>query len=718
LVLIIFAAYYPVWHGAPLWDDSAHLAAPESLNGSGLLRIWTEPTATQQYYPVVHSVFWLLATIVGHKTLVYHLLNIGLHATSALLVAAIVRDLGVRGGLLAGAVFALHPVHVESVAWISELKNVLSTAFYLAAAFTYLRYERSRSPKHYGIALTLFLLAILSKTVTVTLPVAMLTIIWWKRRHLVWRRDILPLLPYTLIGLVAGIFTVWIERVLIGATGADYSLSILERALLAGRVPWFYFGTLLWPTDLSFNYPRWDLNSTEAMQYLPLVSLLAVLAFFSVFRHRWRGALASTLFFLVTLFPALGFFNVYPFRYSFVADHFQYMASLGVIVPFSTMVAGWGARILPVVARSASVALIVSVLACLTWARSHDFRSPEALYEATLRTNPNSWMAHLNLGALLLDPQRSDLPKAISHLRDATRLQPTSAEANYNLGLALFQAGAFAESEIYLKEALRLEPRYTKAKVSLAMSLAASGRRGQAIEILRDAISVAPDDIAARNNLGTLLAEAGRVHDAIEHFSAVITVEPQTAAGYLNLAAAYMSIGSTDAADRTLRLGISAVPNALELYNARAELLISLDRPQDAINLLEPALIKLPRDPDALNTLGVALARSGRHHEAIGKYDEALRSKPDAPDVLANRGLSLVAIGRVDDAIAAFAQSLRMRPTDNDVRLLLAQALAQKGRLQEALVLVNRIIEESGPNANADARRLQQAIETQLRRPR
>ena len=296
-----------------------------------MYRIWFELGATQQYYPLLHSAFWVEHNLWGDATLGYHLVNILLHAAAAVMVALVLRRLSVPGAYLAAAVFALHPVHVESVAWITELKNTLSIVFYLGAVLSYLAFDRTRKTRWWLGALGLFVLGLMSKTTAATLPAALLVIFWWQRGRLSWQRDVRPLAPFFVLGLLAGLLTAWVERKLIGAEGAAFDLTIVERCLLAGRAIWFYLGKLFWPTELIFIYPRWQVSQAVWWQYLFPAAALLLLAGLWALRRRCRGPLAGLLFFVGTLLPALGFCNVYPFLYSFVADHFQYLASLGPI---------------------------------------------------------------------------------------------------------------------------------------------------------------------------------------------------------------------------------------------------------------------------------------------------------------------------------------------------------------------------------------------------
>ncbi len=260
LVLVTVLAYQPAWNGKPIWDDDAHITKPELRSLGGLARIWMEPGAAQQYYPLVHSFFWVEHRVWGDRTLGYHLINLLLHAGCALLLVKILRRLEVPGAWLAAAIFALHPVEVESAAWIAELKNTLSGVCCLGAALAYLNFDRNRKWTFYAGALGLFMLGLMSKTVIATLPATLLVIFWWQRGRLSWNQDVLPLLPFFAAGIVAGLFTAWMERAFIGAEGSDFNLSAIQRCLIAGRAFWFYLGKLFWPAHLIFIYPRWNVS--------------------------------------------------------------------------------------------------------------------------------------------------------------------------------------------------------------------------------------------------------------------------------------------------------------------------------------------------------------------------------------------------------------------------------------------------------------------------
>jgi tetratricopeptide (TPR) repeat protein len=543
-------AYLPALHGGFLWDDNGHVTKPELRSLGGLARIWFEPGATQQYYPVLHSAFWLEHGLWGDSPAAYRWLNVLLHALAAGLLVRVLQRLAIRGAWLAGFVFALHPVCVESVAWISEQKNALSTVFYLLAMLAYLRFDSNRNrmaspppgaaPPHpsrcYFLATFLFILAVLSKSVTATLPAALLVLAWWQRGRLAPRRDVAPLLPWFAIGLAAGLCTAWVERKFIGAEGAAYDLHFLQRVLLAGRVLWFYLGKLLWPLGLSFVYPRWSIETSDVFAYAGLLATLIALTGLWLLRRRSRAPLAGALFFAGTLFPALGFFNVYPFIYSYVADHFQYLACLGLIVPLCAGLVlafasqpGWLRRGLP--------AVLIALLGFLTWTQAHDYRDNITLYRATLVRNPRAWMAAYNLGMELA--ARGETNAAIASYRAALRIWPEYPEAHANLAMSLLtQPEGKNEAITHLEIAVRLKPELWQAECNLANTLlSVPGRADEAIAHYKTVLRSRPELAEIQMNLGiALLSTPGHETEAVAHLESALRTNPDLWQAHFTLA--------------------------------------------------------------------------------------------------------------------------------------------------------------------------------------
>src|SRR5262245_5226480 len=338
LMLMVAAVYIPAGECKFIWDDDEYVVKQPVVHDiRGLEKIWFDVTATPQYYPLVFTSFWAEFRAGELRPSLYHWDNIVLHGLNAVLLWGILRRLRVPGSWFAAAIFAVHPVHVESVAWITERKNVLSGFFYLSALLAYLHFrplEPGNGKGHwawYALAVSLFVCALLSKTITCSLPAALFLLIWWKRGRVTWR-DALPLVPLFIVGLWFGLLTVWLEKYHVRAEGKDWHLSFIDRCLIASRALWFYAGKLLWPADLTFIYPRWKIDPHAWWQYAYPLAFLGLVGALRQARHQiGRGPLVAVLYFAGTLVPALGFFDVYPMRFSFVANHFQYLASIGVI---------------------------------------------------------------------------------------------------------------------------------------------------------------------------------------------------------------------------------------------------------------------------------------------------------------------------------------------------------------------------------------------------
>jgi tetratricopeptide (TPR) repeat protein len=595
VVLLTIVVYLPALNGGVLWDDSAHLTRPELQSWGGLARIWTDPLSTQQYYPLLHSAFWFEHKLWGDAVQGYHLINVFWHLLSVLLAYAILKKLKIPGALLAAAIFALHPVMVESVAWIAEQKNTLSAVFYLSAMLMYLEFDQSRRRSQYGVALGLFVLGLLTKTVTASLPAALLVIFWWQRGTLSRKRDVLPLVPFFLLGALAGLVTAWIERTLIGAQGAEFEMTLIERGLLAGRVVWFYVLKLLWPANLMFVYPRWQIEPTVWWQWLfPAAAIGATVALVAL-RRKSRAPLAGWLLFVGTLFPALGFLNVYPFIFSFVADHFQYLASLGLFALVAAAISRGLAR-LPWSARIAGGSLCVilaGILAMLSWRQSSMYADSFTLYRTTIERNPDCWMAHFHLGARLdANGKRNE---AIEHYQQALRIRPNYAEADNNLGLALMQLGRNAEAIGHFEHAVQVSPDFDEPYNNLGLALSNAGRQAEAIEVYKVALEKRLDDPVALNNLGIALAMAGRPAEAIEPLERALRKNPDYAEAHNSLGIAFARCGET-------QRGIEHFLQAIKLN---------------------------PGYANAHKNLGGVLAGAGDVVGATAHLEEALRLQPD-----------------------------------------------------------------------------------------
>jgi tetratricopeptide (TPR) repeat protein len=666
IALAVLIAYYPAWHGGLLWDDDGHLTRPALRSLHGLWRIWLEIGATQQYYPLVHSMFWLIDHFWGTDPLAYHLLNIVLHSCSAFLVVLILRRLSVPGALLAGVLFALHPIQVESVAWMTELKNALSGVLYFSAALCYLEFDRTRKTRLYGLALALFVLALLSKTVAATLPFGLLVIFWWQRGSIDWRRDVVPLVPFAAAGLLAGLTTAWVERSYIGAQGREFDLSAIDRLLVAGRAVVFYGSKLVWPANLIFLYPRWNVSASVWWQYLFPVAVVAALVVLWRWKGRTRAPFAALAYFVVTLGPALGFVNVYPFKYSFVADHFQYLAGVGIMALGAAVIVRLGERIgRPArVVEPAAIVVLGLALGVLTWNQSRQYADAETLYRTTLARNPRSWLAHNNLA--MIERQRSGAgsEKAWQHFQAALEIDPDEPLVHYNIGTTLMEMGRLEEALAQHREAVRLAPGYAEAHGNIGVDLQKLGRYDEAVQAYRIALSIKPELGMFRTNLGVSLEKLGRNDEASAEFREALTIDPQNTQDHHALGDALMHTGHTEEAIVQYREATRLDQTSATARNDLGYALFRAGRLDEAEAALRAALLIQPGDTAALDNLGNVLQQMGRLPEAIIEYEKALKTGTgaDLADVHNDLGVALARLGRSHEAIAEFREAIRLRP--------------------------------------------------------
>ena len=658
IIFLVLLAYLPAMHGGFIWDDDSHLTANPCIVGPlGFKAIWTSSAAT--YYPLVLTSFWVQHAIWGLNPLPYHLVNIAMHAACAVLVWLVLRCLKVPGAWFGAALWGLHPVQTESVAWIAELKNTQSCLFYLLAIRFFLKWRaaatiagRKGTDWDYALALLCAVLAILSKASTVMLPVVLGLVWWWSDGGWRWR-NLFRLAPFFIISAAASGWTIWEQQFHSGAVGLDWSQSRPERLVIAGKAVWFYLGKLLWPHPLIFIYPRWGIDASRPTAYLPVLALGVTL--FLLWLNR-RGRIAPVFFmfvyFVVSLFPVLGFFNVYFFRYSFVGDHFQHLASLG---PLALAAAGITTALdffkkgKPFL-EPVFCGTLLLVLGFLTWRQCGMYIDTETLWRTTLARNPNCWMAHNNLGLFLRNQGRID--EAMEHYRKAIQIKPNYSDALNNLGLAL----------------------------------AAKGQFNEAIENLRKAIQISPNDPEALDNLGTALAIKGQFNEAIENFRKAIQINPNSSDTLKNLGAALTAKGRLDEAIENLRKAIQINPNSSDAHYNLGYALTVKGRLDEAIANYRKAIQIKPNYPDALNNLGLALAAKGQFDEAIENFRKAIQINPNSSDLLDNLGVTLSAKGQFDEAIENYHQAILVNSNRPETFLHLGMTLGQLGRTREAVV--------------------------------
>lgn len=563
LIALVVLTYLPAFRCGFIWDDPDYVINNVTLRSTfGLGRMWTVPTSIPQYYPLVHTTYWLEFHAWGLSPAGYHVDNALLHAIGVMLLWRALTRLRLPGAWLAAAVWGVHPVGVESVAWVTERKNVLSTALYLVSILCYWRFQppegerpASRWPwGWYAAALVAFVLALLSKTVTSSLPAAILLIAWWKRGRIGWR-DVAPLVPFFAAGLALSRETAWLEVHYVGATGPQFdALTPAVRMLIAGRAVWFYAQKLLFPVNLIFIYPRWRIDSHAAWQWIFPAAFVAVVGLLWALRKRiGRGPLAATLFFAGTLVPALGFFNIAPLRFSFVADHFQYLASIGLITGAVCGVWQWAQRRgrAGIVAARGGGAVVLIVLVVLTVLRQGVYVDAKSLWLDTVARNPDGWMPHVSLGHIY--QSTGDDADANNQYEIAARLAPDIGEAQMAIAGALYKAGKIDAAMDQYNRVLSLDPTYATAHYCRGLIFEERHQFDLAMKEYEATIASREDYSMAHFHRAGLLENQGRLADAETEFRRTVELDPESPGAYHRLADLSLARGDSAEAMEDLR---------------------------------------------------------------------------------------------------------------------------------------------------------------------
>ncbi len=589
LAALVIAVYGPTFANGYISDDEIYIRGIHDLRSlAGLRDIWFRIGAIPQYYPLVHTSFWLEYRIWGLDPLGFHAMNVALHASVSILVWQLLLRLRVPGAWFAAALFAVHPVHVETVAWASERKNLYAAAFALGSILAYLRFapadavpEDARAfhaTRFYVVSLLLYVAALLSKTVVVTTPAVLLVLRWWKTGR-IGARDVRPLLPFIAIGVPLSLLTVWIERVHVGASGAAWELAPAGRVLVAGRAVWFYLGKLFWPHPLGFVYPRWTLDPHSAFQWaFPATLALLGLGLFALRSRIGRGPLAALLLFVGILVPALGFFDVYPFLFSFVADHYQYHASIAVIALFAAAASRATATVRAAGIGGALAAL--AILGLLAHRETYSYRDDQTLIHRNVALQPGSWAAHYRLGAALQREHR--LAEAIAEFEEALRLYPDYAPAHANIGINLATLGrsddAAAAFERALAGDLEDDDRAT-VQLHLGNVRVTQRRFDDAARAFRAGVALSADPAELEYSLGVVLRQLGDAAGSREALGSSVAHQPDVAKSRYALGSVLLEGGDAVGAEEQLSRAVSLDPDHAP---ARALLGVARSRLRDA----------------------------------------------------------------------------------------------------------------------------------------
>jgi Flp pilus assembly protein TadD len=635
LVAATLVAYRHVWHAGFIWDDEMHVTINPCVVGPlGLREIWT--TRQARYFPLTLTTFWAEHRLWGLNPAAFHLVNLACHGACALALWRALGLLRVRAAWLGAAFWALHPVQVETVAWVTELKNTQSGLFYLLAIISFLKWNTPEPPgagrrgRWYGAALAFSALAMASKSSTTVLPIVLALCAWWTDGRL-GRRVAVALLPVLALSLASAALTLWTQH-LEGANDPEWARSVGERIAIAGRVPWFYLGKLAWPHPLIFIYPRWAVDASSPASFLPAAaSALALLGLWLGRRGTLRPAFFAFAVFLAALLPVLGLFDQFFWRYSFVGDHFQYLASMAPLALAAAAISALFRRIAlkrpgvrPALGTAVAGGAILLALASATTLQSATYSDIETLWRRTLAMNPACWIGYNNLGAHLMSTGRG------------------------------------AEAEGLFRQALALRPDQV-AHNNLGEILEQSGRTGEALQHFRSAAAMDPEFAPPRFGLGHAYLRLGRLDSAAASYREALTLDPGNADGRINLGAALLGAGHPAEAAAEFRRALETRPAFAWAENDLGNALVQLGNRDEAILHYRRALEIDPSLPEAANNLGYALAESGRLDEAITQYRKAIALRPGYREAHRNLGIALFKKGDVLGADAEIDAAARAR---------------------------------------------------------
>jgi tetratricopeptide (TPR) repeat protein len=629
LAVLAAIAFYPVLDAGFLWDDKYSIQEnPILRDWPGLVKIWLEPSEIRNeghYWPVVYTSLWLDYQLWGGSSFGFHLQNLLHYLATIVLLRWLFFRMGIPGAFWVAALFALHPLHVESVAWTIERKDTLCGLFYAAGMLAWVRYDEKNSYDRYAWVLVFFLLAMLSKSLAVSFPIAVFLYQWWKHGRCSMR-DIMALTPLVILTLVITMLDVQFSRRM---EPIVFDLSAMERILIAGRALWFYAFKLIWPYPLMAIYPRWETAGAPAWQYLFPLAALAVPAALWYFRGRLgRGPLAVVLFFYAAVAPALGLVDYGFMRFSFVADRFQYIGGIGILI-----LAGSGAVLLARrfarpgwIALYAAGVVVLALLGFQSFQHSRYYESQETLFKHNVKVNPASWMAWNNVGAEMAYQDRYE--EAVPYYIKALELRPDYEIARNNLGVAYLNTGRPGKALPHSLKAVELKPNASSFHFNLGNVYWDLEQFENAAEHYRRAVELNPGYLVARQQLALTLARLNRPREAADEFEQVARMNGLDPVTAYNYARVLQQLDQKEKAVELLRIAEKMAPENPIVISELAWMLSTNEKLRDgreAVRLAEKA-VQPPRDKDPfyLDILAAAYAAAGEYEKAVDITDEAL----------------------------------------------------------------------------------------------
>lgn len=622
ILLMVLIAYIPAMMGSYVWDDDKYVTENPLLTmPDGLSRIWFSLDSPSQYFPLVYTMFRFEHGLWGLHPFGYHFINVLIHALNAILLWWILRRLRIPGAWLAAALWALHPVNVESVAWITERKNTLSTFFYMLSVLGWMRFldkDEQNKWTFYGLSIAATALALFANPTACTIPAALVIVLWLRKERLTLRR-VAEITPYVVLGLAMGLVAISWEKYHQGTLGVQFAFTLPQRFLIAGRALWFYLGKAILPVKLTFSYPQWKINAGSPLQYLwPIAAVGAAVALWKYRKKIGDGPLLAGAFFAATLAPMLGFISLYTFRYTYVADHYQYVACIAPIVLFAAFLS---CRVASARARNAIAAVLLCLLAAGVWRQGSTYKNSETLWNDVLSKNPASWIAHDGLGAELNSQGMKSA--AMDEYHEAWKLNPNHWEVYAGMGALLDDQGIHKEAIRTYERGLRLNPQSPELHFGLARSLNLTGKKSEAVREYQAALKLYPEYVEAHCNLAIVLADQGKLKESEQHLKAALAINPGL---------------------QEVRADLKAIQQRQK--DMRLRQLISSQNPAAAIYLQ-----------------AMELHKQGKIQDAIPLYLKAIKTKPSFAEAHNNLGLAYIGIGRYDDAILECTKALKFDPT-------------------------------------------------------
>ena len=635
LALLALLVFLPALRAGFIWDDDALTANPALGSWSGLLTIWRSPSLMpheQHYWPMVYSSFWLEHRFAGLRPFLYHLDNILLHGAACVLLWRVLRRLAVPGAWLAAALFAVHPVHAESVAWVIERKDVLSGVFYMAASLAFLRFDAlpatlRRRWAWYGLSLALFAAALLSKSTVITLPVALALLLWLRRGRLA-RRDLLILAPLALLALAVTALDLSIYHGLRGAMNSG--LNFPERALMAGGSLWRYLAKLAWPHPLATFYPKWQVALANPLSWFPILTWVGLLTGLWLARRRiGRGPFAGLAFFTLTLAPALGLIDFDFLRLSWLANRFQYLASAGPLALAAAGLTLLARRFrLPVAARAVGALALLAPLGVLGHRQASCYRDSVTLFQASAAAYPECWPAYFNLEwALMQEGRAAEAVAVFARMRE--RMPQPDYRQTHEMAVALDRQQQSKEAEKYYRETVQLNPDFLDGRISYGAFLTAQGRLREAEMHYAEALRLDPDHPAALNNLGNLLGRRNQLDRAEEFLARAVSLAPGNVDYRLNLASVLIARGKTKEAIAEGQAARRLDPKSFAACGSIGQALMARGEIEEAIVQFKEALRLEPQSLITLRFLGQAYRKLGDEDQSRRYYQEASQVQYD-----------------------------------------------------------------------------------------